>query len=99
MKGKCDCCGKEGMVWVAASPCGAISFAYCEECLTSGREPYDAVVARLYGIDSMEGVAEWFKPSIHATLKAEGKTTDELFQDVEAFGAEYEEAIANDLTN
>ena len=44
MKGKCAVCGKEGEVFVACSTCGAISFAYCEDCLNIGAEPYGALV-------------------------------------------------------
>lgn len=93
MEGKCDCCDAKGHVLVRASSCGAVSFAYCKKCISSGREPYGAVVASLYGIGSMDEVAKWFQPVIAIVLKAEGKTVEELFQDVAAFGAEYEEAL------
>lgn len=92
MKGKCDVCGKEDTVYVACSTCGAISFAYCQTCLQSGREPYFALAARLLGMESMDDVAEWFRPIIQVTLEAEGKTEEELFKDVRAFEKEYEEA-------
>jgi hypothetical protein len=35
----CDVCNKQGIRGVASSILGAISFAYCEECLIRGAEP------------------------------------------------------------
>lgn len=43
--GKCDVCGEETDVVVCASTMGAISFAYCKECLFKRLEPYWAMVA------------------------------------------------------
>lgn len=87
----CDVCGQQGPTQVGCSVTGAISFAYCADCLRSGREPYGAVVARLIGITNMDGVAEWFKPIIRVTLEAENKTEEELFAEVARFEAGYEE--------
>lgn len=36
---KCDVCGRQGIVGVASSCLGAISFAFCAECLSQGAEP------------------------------------------------------------
>jgi len=89
MKDKCDVCGKESEVHVACSAAGAISFAYCDDCATSGREPYFAIVASLCGIDSMKEVADWYKSIVHVTLTAEGKTEEELFEDVAVLESAY----------
>ena len=35
----CDCCQREGVVGVASSCLGAISFAWCRPCLDHGAEP------------------------------------------------------------
>lgn len=43
--GKCDVCGKKTDVVVCASTMGAISFAYCKNCLQKGLEPYWAMVS------------------------------------------------------
>lgn len=92
----CQVCGEHEAVGVACSATGALSIAYCQECADSHREPYGAVVASLYGIPDMAEVAEWYKPVVEATLEAEGKTIDELFQDVRQFGQEYEAAMQSD---
>ena len=42
---KCDVCGRETKTYVAASAFGAMSFAYCKECLEKGAEPYSAMVS------------------------------------------------------
>lgn len=92
----CNVCCKREAIGVYSSSTGAISFAYCAGCLKAGREPYGALVASLLGMLSMNEVAKWYHPTVMATLKAEGKTVEELFADVEAFSKEYEEAVAND---
>lgn len=76
----CNVCDKNEAVGVFASSCGAVSFAYCQDCLDAGREPYGALAAHLMGASGMEDVAEWAKPIVRATLKAEGKTEEEFFQ-------------------
>ena len=43
--GKCAVCGKETDIVVCASSMGATSYAYCEDCLSKGLEPYDAMVS------------------------------------------------------
>ena len=89
----CDVCHERKSVGVACSATGAVSFAYCAECAASGREPYGAVVASLYGIADFDDVAEWYRPSILATLKAEDKTIEELFIDVAKFAQAYEDIM------
>lgn len=90
----CQVCGEHEAVGVACSATGALSIAYCQKCADSHREPYWALVASLYGIPSMAEVGEWYKPIIEATLKAEGKTVEELLRDVRQAEQEYEAAIA-----
>ena len=95
MNPTCDVCGKHESISVNCSATGAISFAYCKECLESGREPYNAIVAALFGSSNMGEVAEWFKPIIEVTLKAEGITIDQLFADVAEMEREYYEYCAS----
>lgn len=92
----CQVCGEHEAVGVACSAIGALSIAYCQECLQSHREPYWALVASLYAISGMDDAAEWFKPIIEATLEAEGKSVKELFQDVRQAEQEYEAAMQCD---
>ena len=40
----CNVCGKRDKLYVAASTMGPCSYAYCEECLSKGLEPYSAMV-------------------------------------------------------
>lgn len=79
---KCVVCGKPA-VGVACSSTGPVSFAYCAECLRANREPYGALVASVVGIESWDLVAEWYRPVVLSNLKAEGKTLEEFFADVE----------------
>lgn len=81
MTGKCAVCGKEAEVLVCCSTCGGISFAYCNECLNAGREPYDALVGM--GIYVAE-MSDCFKESILLpSLKFHNKTTKEFDEDVD----------------
>lgn len=84
---KCDVCEKPA-VGVAASTCGAVSFAYCGECLSLHREPWGALVANCCTLERGH-VAEWFQPIIDATLEFYGKTEDDLWEEAEAFWKEY----------
>lgn len=78
--GKCDVCGKETNTFVACSACGAVSYAYCEECLNNGLEPYSALV----GMDLyFDDISEDFKQQILLpSLRVHGKTPAEFDADV-----------------
>lgn len=80
MIGKCDVCGKETETFVVCSSCGAISFAYCGECLNNGFEPYGALV----GMDLyFDEISEDFKQQVLLpSLKFHNKTIEEFDADV-----------------
>ena len=81
MIGKCDVCGKEAEVFVACSVCGAVSFAYCDECLDEGREPYHALVGMGLYFDE---ISDAFKEAILLpSLKFHNKTQKEFDADVD----------------
>ena len=81
--GKCDVCGKETKVYAACSACGAISYAYCTECLDARLEPYDALVGMGLFVDE---IAKNFKKAVLLpSLKLHGKTTEEFDEDVRQF--------------
>ncbi len=85
--GKCDVCGKEAETFVACSSCGAVSFAYCQECLNQGREPYDALVGM--GLTS-DIINKTYKQQILLpSLEFYGKTLEEFDADVEKMDADY----------
>jgi len=50
--------------------------------LQAGREPYGNLVGGLSSMESMEGVADWAKPYIQATLSYYNKTVEDLFKDI-----------------
>ena len=87
MMGKCDVCGKEAEVFVISSSCGAISFAYCRECLLACREPYDALVGMGLISDCMN---KTYKEQILLpSLKFHGKTLAEFDADVRQLDNDY----------
>ena len=85
---KCDVCGKEANN-VCCSACGAISFVYCDDCLSKGIEPYGAIV----GMDLLyEDISEIAKKSfVDASLKFAGKTPEDLNRDVKELDDEFNE--------
>lgn len=91
----CDVCGKPAK-GVCSSGAGPISYAYCEECLITGREPYGAWIGGLMGCPSegllkREDIRQDLLPSIDASLEFAGKTWDDLAADVDKAMKEYEE--------
>lgn len=87
----CDVCSKDEVFGVCASRCGPVSFGYCEECLTKGREPYGVLVAYLSGAVSK---GEDLKPEhgqlhqgyytiIDASLELAGKTHEQFYADID----------------
>jgi len=87
MMGKCDVCGKEAETFVACSSCGAISFAYCAECLNAYREPYDALVGM--GLTSDVINKSYKEQVLLPSLRFHGKTIEEFDADVEKADEEY----------
>lgn len=55
----CDVCGRGDVVGVASSCLGAISFAFCGECLQQRAEP--AFMLEYIHHDCGQNVAEWVK--------------------------------------
>ena len=81
---KCDVCGKERETFVAASAYGPISFAYCEECLASGREPYDAIVGYIACAGHFpEDINEMYQEDVRRQLKFHGVSEEQFIKDVE----------------
>jgi hypothetical protein len=89
--GKCDVCGKEAETQVVCSTCGAISFAYCPECLNQGREPYDALVGM--GIFSNDMNKNYKTQILLPSLAFYGKTIEEFDADVQKMDDDYDEWV------
>jgi hypothetical protein len=88
---KCDVCGKERETFVAASVYGPISFAYCEECLKNGKEPYDAIVAYISCAGHFpDDINETYQKDVRRQLKLHGISEEQFIKDVE-------KAINNEL--
>lgn len=85
--GKCNVCGKEAETFVVCSSCGAISFAYCAECLNGGREPYDALVGM--GLTSDMINKPYKEQILLPSLRFHGKTIGEFNADVIKMDEEY----------
>jgi hypothetical protein len=83
----CECCGKmteEKDLNICSSGLGACSFAYCNECLVGGYEPYGAIIGLLscIGIEGYLGDNEDRKAWLLKNLELHGKTMEELKADV-----------------
>jgi hypothetical protein len=77
---KCCIC-KQPAIGVACSPFGAISSAYCADCLQSGREQWSILVGGLYGCPR-EDVHDAVRYVIKVTCEFYKKTEDEFWQEV-----------------
>ena len=82
--GKCDVCGKEtDDLYVCSSTCGATSFAYCEDCLKAGAEPYSDLVnyISLAGYRP-EDINPYYLAVIKATLERLNISEEKFWRDV-----------------
>ena len=81
---RCNVCGKPARV-VAASAYGATSYAFCDECLEKGLEPYSAVVAYIACAGHFpEDINETYRADVRRMLPLWGKTEAEFIRDVDA---------------
>lgn len=84
---KCEVCGKEREVHVRSSACGPISFAYCEECLKCGAEPYGALVSYLACAcisDTTELNKGYVQSVVEPTLRVANKNNADLEADLKS---------------
>lgn len=89
--GQCSVCGWQGAVGTACSSLGAVSFAFCKDCLASGAEPFAMLaytVAVCGGLDNM--VAAIRDVTVPATLRRTRRTLDELNAEAAAMYAEWD---------
>ena len=85
MHGKCSVCGKEGEVFVCCSACGAMSLAYCGECLTSGAEPWDDLVAYIALAGHYpDKINKGYREIVRHTCRRLGRTEKEFAAAVDA---------------
>lgn len=91
---KCDVCGKETETTACCSSCGGISFAYCDECLNAGREPYDALVGMCMYFNEIS--RSYREKILLPSLKFFGKTVEQFDEDVRRF---YEDDIKEEHDN
>lgn len=77
--GKCDVCGKAGPVVVRCSSMGPFSFAYCQECLSKGAEPYWFMVSTV-AISGLwpDGVSETEQQKVRKVLQYLQRSEEEF---------------------
>ena len=81
---KCDVCGKESETFVACSAYGAISYAYCKECLANGREPYNAIVAYISCAGHFpDDINKVYQEDVRRQLKLHGISEEQFIKDVD----------------
>lgn len=82
---KCAACGAKNVKGqVASSAFGAMSFAYCEECLATDREPYRAIVDYISSAGRWpKDINESYQREVRRQLKLHNKTEEEFVADVE----------------
>lgn len=81
---RCNVCGKPARV-VAASAYGATSYAFCNDCLAKGLEPYSGVVAYIACAGHFpEEINDTYRADVRRMLPLWGKTEAEFIRDVDA---------------
>lgn len=89
----CDVCGKRTAVAVCCGGYGAISYAYCDDCLAKGLEPYGGVVAYIACAGRFpEDINETYRADVRRMLPLWGKTEEEFIRDVDAMIQRLEES-------
>ena len=88
---RCNVCGKPARV-VAASAYGATSYAFCDDCLAKGLEPYSGVVAYISCAGHFpEEINDTYRADVRRMLPLWGKTEAEFIRDVDAMIQRMEE--------
>ena len=89
---ECEVCGQIKPVQVCSSTLGAVSFAYCKDCLEAGLEPYGMLLAYMAACDlTYDTVNNSYVELIDRCLIANHKTLDQFNNEVR------EESIKLDL--
>lgn len=84
MTGKCDVYGKSTEVKAACSGYGPVTYAYCQECLNKGLEPYSGVVTYIAcGGHFPKNINAMYKADVRRMLPLWGKTEKEFIADVD----------------
>jgi len=88
----CNACRKKPAIGVCCSCMGAISHAYCEDCLSNGIEVWTTLVGGLMGL-TPDTVGDGVKPIIQATCKFNNKSEKDLWKEVEEASNSYDEYL------
>lgn len=94
--GECDVCGKQTNVVVCASVMGAVSFAYCKDCLEAGAEPYGVMVSRVASCGNWpDSINAEYQRIVRNGLKYLGVSEEKFTHDVDEKNRAMEEFFAN----
>lgn len=93
--GRCEVCGKKTDVVVGASTMGAVSFAYCQDCLNAGAEPYGAMVSYIACAGRFpDDIHESYREIVRSTLAYLGKSEEQFMAAVDREIREMDELYA-----
>ena len=93
--GRCEVCGKKTDVVVGASTMGAVSFAYCKDCLEAGAEPYGAMVSYIACAGRFpDDIHESYREIVRSTLAYLGKSEEQFIAAVDSEIREMDELYA-----
>ncbi len=78
---KCDVCKKIADLKVCSSDIAPIAFAYCENCLNKGLEPYSALLGLLITAGSFENMKPVYQDFILYNLKEQDIAFEKYIED------------------
>lgn len=98
--GKCAVCGKEGPVFVCSSLLGGISNAYCDDCLSSGAEPWGDLVSYISCAGCYpDDINDTYRNVVRATCDRLGKTEQEFADAVKQALREEINELSQEMTH
>lgn len=80
---ECDTCGEEPILGEFAMPGVPISFAYCQECVTSNAHPYFAIVSNTAACGGLSKTAFFWRQMVKATLHRVDVSPEQFEADVQ----------------
>jgi hypothetical protein len=84
MRNICSVCGKDTDCKSVCGCFGAFSYSICDDCLTTGKEPYSAMVTYIANAGHFpKDINPGYQSIVRAQLKLHNKTEEEFIKDVD----------------
>ncbi len=96
---KCDVCGSNKAIGVAAIPFIPMSAAFCEPCLKAEAYPWRILLANSWAMGGLDNACEEWKEMVKSTCKHLNKTMDEFVVDLKTMSQELDAGLNGHPSN